>query len=327
MNSSVLQITTARDKRNYHVFFLYIVPICDIILAMKATPRTIADAYELISETLFENLETTGRWEMPWFCLNKRDFNPASGHEFWGLVNTFLLAWFKMERDFSDPRFITAAQARKSNGVYWIKREEMTKGLNLFLPIFAKETTIDGSEVSRLKGFRSYTVYNAEQCERFPELAKPELANHDRIEACEAIVNGMEKRPEIHFGHDRAVYFPSEDKIHMPDLNTFKGAEEFYCTLFHELGHSTKHDNRKVKVERSLEHAEEELVAEITAAILCSTVGIEGKVIDNSKAYVKHWKESCKEDSKLFGKVMRLGLKSAESIYGTAKGPTPEEIN
>jgi antirestriction protein ArdC len=57
----------------------------------------------------------------------------------------------------------------------------------------------------------------------------------------------------------------------------FLSSEEYYSTLFHELGHATGHVSRlnresltKIAGFGTHEYSKEELVAEMTAAFLCS---------------------------------------------------------
>ena len=66
----------------------------------------------------------------------------------------------------------------------------------------------------------------------------------------------------------------------MPDRDRFEVSAEYYCTLFHELTHSTGHESRLNRFESggfgSDPYAREELVAELGAAFLCGHAGIQG---------------------------------------------------
>ena len=87
-------------------------------------------------------------------------------------------------------------------------------------------------------------------------------------------------------------------------LSQFTCSEEYYSTLFHELAHSTmleKRCNRKKDNEHahfgSAEYSREELVAEISSAMLCSVAGIE-KNLDNNVAYLQAWIKFLNNDNK-----------------------------
>lgn len=65
--------------------------------------------------------------------------------------------------------------------------------------------------------------------------------------------------------------------MHLPEKTRFASVEEFYSTLFHELSHSTGHSSRldrkldtDPKPFGSSDYGKEELVAEMSAAFLCS---------------------------------------------------------
>jgi len=107
----------------------------------------------------------------------------------------------------------------------------------------------------------------------------------------------------------------------MPKREQFHSNGEYYCALFHGLSHSTGHKSR---VGRDLEngkfgsdpYAKEELVAEISACFVCSSVGIE-QTFDNSAAYIKGWLKKLKSDPKLIISAASQAKKSAEFITDT----------
>lgn len=81
------------------------------------------------------------------------------------------------------------------------------------------------------------------------------------------------------------------NRVVLPDRKQFPNAYEFYSTAFHELGHSTRITLKR----EELEYAQEELVAEITAAILCTSLGLDDKeVVQNNLAYLQYWQEHIK---------------------------------
>ena len=142
------------------------------------------------------------------------------------------------------------------------------------------------------------------------------------IDACDQVVNDMPGKPPVeHVGH-QACYIPSSDKVNMPDKNSFVGDEEYYSTLFHELGHSTGHDCRlgRHKKEKcshffgSADYSKEELVAEMTAGFLCGHTGIENKTIGNSIAYIQSWVRKFKDKPKMVVQAAAAAQKAADFI-------------
>jgi antirestriction protein ArdC len=88
----------------------------------------------------------------------------------------------------------------------------------------------------------------------------------------------------------------------MPARNRFADAPHYYCTLFHELIHSTGHEGR---LHRNFGdrfgdelYSKEELVAEMGAAFLCAIAGIANEHTDrNSTAYIQNWIEKLEKDN------------------------------
>lgn len=76
------------------------------------------------------------------------------------------------------------------------------------------------------------------------------------------------------------------DRVVLPDRRQYENVYEYYSTVFHELGHSTRKELKR----EQLEYAQEELVAEITASLLCASFGLENEAsFQNNLAYLQHW--------------------------------------
>ena len=171
---------------------------------------------------------------------------------------------------------------------------------------------------------KGYTVFHIDQTEgikpRFNNEAKK--YEHTPIEAAEAAVETYINRDGLKLkieNSDRAFYRPSTDSVTVPKSEQFKIKEEYYSTLFHELTHSTGHKSR---LNRSgiaglhffgdTEYSKEELIAEIGAAFMCQTVGIEcAKAFKNSVAYVQSWLGALKNDKKL---IVTAAAKAEQAV-------------
>ena len=71
-------------------------------------------------------------------------------------------------------------------------------------------------------------------------------------------------------------------------------------------------------------YSKEELIAEMTAAMLCGIAGIEQKTLVNSAAYLKTWIARLKSDSRLLISAASQAQKSADFIQGNAAHRTTE---
>lgn len=125
----------------------------------------------------------------------------------------------------------------------------------------------------------------------------------------------------------RAFYVPSQDFIVLPmkeQFNTGKTAEEvyrdgmeYYSTALHEMGHSTGHAsrlNRQFGAKRTEGYAHEELIAEMTAALVGSTMGFDKKILENNANYLKGWLENLKRNPESITTIMSDVGKASDMI-------------
>lgn len=116
-----------------------------------------------------------------------------------------------------------------------------------------------------------------------------------------------------------AYYNPAKDivvlptkaqfRIHPDDPEEcFKDGQEYYGTALHEMAHSTGHPSRldrlKPAVFGSPEYAKEELVAELTSAMVGNTLGFDRRISDNNVAYLQNWTSALRKEPKFIVSVM-----------------------
>lgn len=185
------------------------------------------------------------------------------------------------------------------------------KGEKSSIVVFWKDYEIADKETGKTKKvpvLRYYNVFNANQCDGIetPDAVEYNPLDFKPIEAAEAIVKEYSDAPSIEYGGQQAYYRPLTDIVRLPEPSRFTSAEEYYSTLFHELGHSTGHSkrlDRKLDTDPkpfgSADYGKEELIAEMAAAFLCSHAGIQPAVIDNQAAYLQGWLKQLKNDKRL----------------------------
>jgi antirestriction protein ArdC len=254
--------------------------------------------------------------------------NLVSGKAYRG-INPFLLG----SQGYGSRYWLTFNQAAKLGG--HVKKGEKSSIVTFWN--IGEEKIIRNAETGKERKskpilLRYYAVFNVEQTEGIADKlglgnAAPRIPN---IEACESIVAGMPNAPRREQS-DRAWYRPSNDSVGMPSRNAFHSSEEFYSTLFHELTHSTGHASRvgREDIEQlntfgSESYSKEELIAEMGAAMLCGITGIAPATIPNSAAYLKHWIDRLRGDSKLLVSAASQAQKAADYIRGTSGKPDTE---
>ena len=125
----------------------------------------------------------------------------------------------------------------------------------------------------------------------------------------------------------RAFYVPSQDFIVLPMKEQFKIGKtaeevyrdgmEYYSTALHEMGHSTGHSsrlNRQFGSKRTEGYAHEELIAEMTAALVGSTMGFDKKILENNANYLKGWLENLKRNPESITTIMSDVGKASDMI-------------
>lgn len=182
----------------------------------------------------------------------------------------------------------------------------------------------NGEEIQILKFIKYYHVFNIEDIEGIEfEIPEIELRHNEKIALCERIIEEMPKRPELRqINANKACYAPELDFVNIPSIEQFESAEYYYATFFHELIHSTGHSSRLAREEvmnpntfGSKPYSKEELVAEMGASFLCSSVQIDyDHVVENNAAYLAGWLKVLKEDSKFIFKVASEAQKAADYI-------------
>lgn len=127
---------------------------------------------------------------------------------------------------------------------------------------------------------------------------------------------------------DSAFYSPSADIIVVPQKEQFKthntkediytDGMEFYSTLLHEMTHSTGSPDRLNREKGGKfgddKYAKEELVAELTAAMIGNTMGFDSSITDNSAKYLDSWVATLKENPNFIISVLADVNKAAEMI-------------
>lgn len=265
-----------------------------------------------------------------------------SGKAYQG-INPMLLDFFGKSGE-----MITFNQCKAEGG----KIKKGAKGAPIiFWSMIVKDTgevDEDGNPIlKKTPVLKTYTVFSVEddteglEVKHHPDpiiiklpryVTTTEEGSAQRNEAAEAIIADYLARAKTLKLHadsysDRAFYSPALDSVTVPCIQQFSDVAEYYSTTFHELGHSTGHASRlnrftetgKNAAFGSETYSREELVAEITAATILSTLGLEsGNSFRNSAAYVQGWSEHIKNDPMMFVTAATRAEKAIELILGQA---------
>lgn len=179
---------------------------------------------------------------------------------------------------------------------------------------------------------RFYYVFNASQAQQLPARFYPDESTEPQpqveVESIEEIDLMLKTYTAAlaggwtHNRDGRAWYRWSTDQINTPPAEDYESMAERYSTEFHEMGHSTGHPsrlNRKGITQwaghGSEPYADEELVAEMTSALLCAYQGIEG-AFDNSASYIAGWLRRLRDDNSLVITAAARAQRAADLVMG-----------
>jgi len=259
--------------------------------------------YDYVLEAIVKRLEEGDiPWKQPWHTspsINYITRKPYRG------INKLLLP--------TGGEYLSFKQLTAKKGI--LKKKSKAHMVVFYSPY---EKEIDG-KIEKLFTLRYYNVYNLNDVEGIE--SKLEIHEHNTIEEAETLLQNFSDKPQIEFSGDRAFYNAATDYIRIPELNKFDNPELYYATLFHELTHSTGHLNRLNRKTVSecdgfggQRYSKEELIAEIGAAMLCGTVGIESMTIENQTAYIQNWIKALQADKRLIIHAAGAAQKAADYI-------------
>jgi antirestriction protein ArdC len=292
------------------------------------------DLYADVSARILAELQKgTAPWVKPWHATPgmNHPHNAATNRPYSGC--NIVLLWMALSANgWTSPRFLTFKQAQTLGGnvrkgehgikIYFVKQMRM------------RDTSEPNSSEQSARFFpmlREYTVFNVAQCDGLPAnviTPKPIAPRHQdrRDPIAEAFLNTT--GVEIRENGDRAVYYSGPDFVGMPSFASFKSADHYYATLFHETGHWTGHRSRLDRDLRNRfgdrQYAAEELIAELTSAFLCAEFSIEGDL--RHASYIASWIDLLKVDPRAFMTAASKAQAAADYLRGLAlEGETTEE--
>jgi len=298
-----------------------------------------ASPYQIVTDRIAKLLEAgVVPWKASWVKQGYQSPQSFITRKPYRGINRLLLGVMAHVQGYSSPYWLTYRQANELGG--HVRKGE--KGFPCFFwKVYdGKNSDQEGASTSEpgdknQKRFvaRYYTVFSLHQCEgiELPPSPPAPLPNFTPLAACEQIVAGY-NGPAIDQGNFDPCYLPLLDRVRVPTPKWFHSSENYYATLFHELGHSTGHASRLGRFSKdeaapfaSREYSKEELVAEMSAAFLCAEAGIAAASINDHAAYIAGWLHALKNDNRLIVVAAAQAEKAADLILGRKPESAPTD--
>ncbi|MGY3610953.1 MULTISPECIES: ArdC family protein [unclassified Bradyrhizobium] len=290
-----------------------------------------ASLYDEITSKIIGELEA-GRvpWMQPWGTAAAKASlampkSAATGRQYSG-INVLILWGAATERGFTGQSWLTFRQALSLGGhVRKGERGTTVVYADRFVPVDEKRRASEnGQEAQAIAFVKRFTVFNIDQCDDLPSeiatTAPPPLPA-----LIEPNVEYLIKATGIDFriGGNRAFYVPAEDYVQVPPPQAYFEPINWHRTALHELAHASGHPSR---LNRDLsgsygskKYAFEELIAEISSAFSCASLGIVPTV--RHADYIGSWLEVLREDNRAIVRAASQASKVADYLLGFLPGP------
>mgnify|MGYP004458123479 CR=1 FL=1 len=289
------------------------------------------DLYKEQANALYDLIMASSQeWRKSW---SSEDFFQRNGltDTPYSNLNQSLLFSVAIAKGLEDPRWLTFNQAQSN----YLKVKKGSKGYPIYKLITTYERKMkdengkplkdkDGRELKEEVAFskpilKKFTVFNANDIEGIEPYKKAILSpeqeallkqeNYALAEEtikifCEKNNITLKEIPSSRAFHSYAQSNngATDKQVVIPLKAQFDSLDEYFSTLFHEVGHATKHlgirinqetDTEKGNIFGSRNYAREELTAELTALFLCKQFKIDSSEAamreQNSLAYLKSW--------------------------------------
>ena len=297
----------------------------------SSTTRKPSDAnrtnfYDDITSKIIAELEA-GRfpWVQPWGTPSAKAHlslpkNASTSRAYSG-INVLILWGEVVEKAYTGQSWLTFRQALALGGhVRKGERGTTIVYADRFIPDDAKRRAAQsGGEARAIPFLKRFTVFNTDQIDDLPdEIAT--VAPPPPPGTIEPRVEALIKATAIDFriGGNRAFYMPSQDYVQVPPPAAFFEPINWHRTALHELGHASGHSSR---LNRDLsgsfgsrKYAFEELVAEMSAAFCCASLGITPTI--RHADYLASWLEVLREDNRAIVRAASLASKAADYLLG-----------
>jgi antirestriction protein ArdC len=226
--------------------------------------------YDRVTGQIIAALERgVAPWVRPWVV--SLPYNAVSRRPYHG-INVLSCMAHQMEHGHASSGYVTFHQAKELGG--WVRQGERGVLLVLYRDVLvpAKDREDDEDDGRRIFLAKGFTVFNLEQTGGLDQvrerLEAERTRGFDPLEECERVMRATGAVVRENGTH--ASYSPSRDVITMPARSSFRRAEDFYATTYHEAVHWS---GAKHRLDRDLSglygdtcYAQEELVAELGPA-------------------------------------------------------------
>ena len=284
----------------------------------KFKKKTTEQIQREIADKIIKQMETAGtNWLRSWAVPQGDQPTSMSTGKNYNGINWLILGIERAVKGYKSGQWATYQQWKKRDAQ--VRKGETGTQVVLYKPIIIKEKQADGStEDKNVRLLRSFTVFNADQVDGYEAPVCDDMANV-RDDNPDTLFDAIAESVGCEVRHDNIASAYCEGRgayINMPYCNQFDSPEAYAATGFHEMIHWTgavSRLDRETFAKYAKHRAEEELVAELGAAMLCGVTGVCPEPREDHATYLNSWLKAIKDDPKA---IFRAAAKaSAASSY------------
>src|SRR5579863_7214566 len=294
-----------------------------------------ASPYDEITNKIIAELEA-GRvpWVQPWGTAAAKaqlamPKNASTQRRYTG-INVLILWGAVVEHGIIGQSWLTFRQALRLGG-------NVRKGERGTTVVYADRFTPDderrraaerGEEAQAIPFLKRFTVFNSAQCDGLPPeivAVAPPVEPSLVLPQAETLIRAT--GVDFRIGGARAFYDPRRDFVQVPPPQAFFEAINWHRTALHELVHSSGAPHR---LNRDLsgafgtkKYAFEELIAEMSAAFCCASLGIAPTV--RHADYLGSWLEVLRDDNRAVVRAASAASKAADYLLSFLPNHTESE--
>lgn len=245
--------------------------------------------------------------------------NAVSGRKY-NKINRWLLSYT------SETQFTTSKAAVKAG--FAIPSEARPFPVFEWVPPYltkdekAKLSPVEQETLLAKRPFRSRVelVYRVKDIPNMPRKKGVDNNHNEKIGKIEEFIASIPGL-KLEVGGNKPCYCKESDVVCIPRIEQYESADAYYFDLAHEIAHWTGHKSRlnrdQKRFDQSIDYGKEELVAEMGAAYICHTFGIQ--VPMNSASYIDGWMKAIDADSWLLASAASAAEKVLEFLSLSGK--------
>ena len=181
----------------------------------------------------------------------------------------------------------------------------------------AEQARCEDREARTIAFLKRFVVFNLDQIEGLPERYTEEPAVPDPVMAIAEVDRIIAATgADFRIGGDEAFYAPKQDYVQVPPQAAFHEPVNWFRTALHEMGHwaggKGRLDRDQTGKYGSVSYAKEELIAEMTSAFACASLGIQPTVRHSD--YIGSWIEAMRADEKAIFRAASAASKGADFL-------------